>query len=91
VNDKVVLSEWIILDGDYATRIILDTDVKEVKNRIAFIEKTPRIRVLPYNSEYTDWTNWYYNSGLGSCDRGLDQDARDWCDQELIKRGYTLL
>lgn len=39
------LSPWIVIDKYCATRVILGTDPTVVKNRIAFIEKTPRIKL----------------------------------------------
>lgn len=38
------LSDWIMI-GDCATRIIKGGDVNNILDRVAFIEKTPRIRL----------------------------------------------
>lgn len=40
------LSKWIVIDGYCATRVILGTDTSIPSNRIAFIEKSPRIKLI---------------------------------------------
>ncbi len=41
------LSPWIVLPGDYcAFRTLADADPLDVTKRVAFIEKTPRVRVF---------------------------------------------
>ncbi len=39
------LSPWIVIEGHCATRVLEGTDPAVVANRIAFIEKTPRVRL----------------------------------------------
>lgn len=39
------LSPWIIVHEYCATRVLFGTDPNDVKNRVAFIEKTPRVRL----------------------------------------------
>lgn len=50
MNDYKKLSPWIALTGEFekhcCTRVIEGTDPNIIKNRIAFIEKTPRIRIV---------------------------------------------
>ena len=42
------LSDWIVIDGYCATRVLKGTDPNEVNNRVAFIEKTPRVKIGNY-------------------------------------------
>jgi len=81
------LSDWIIIDGYCATKVLEGTDHNNVENRVAFIEKSPRIRVAPFNGD-EDWKNWKY--GDKGSEYGKDIESREWCDNELIKLGYTL-
>lgn len=39
------LSKWIVVDGYCATRVFFDTDPADVRNRLAFIEKAPRVKL----------------------------------------------
>jgi hypothetical protein len=81
------LSNWIIIEDYCATRVLDGTDSSKIENRVAFIEKTPRIRVAPF-TEIDDYKNWKYGS-KGS-EYGMDEESRKWCDDELIKLGYIL-
>lgn len=58
-----------------------------LRNRVAFIEKTPRVRVAPYTSDVTDANNWTH--GPKGSD-GLDERSRMWCDERLLEMGYIL-
>ncbi len=75
------LSEWIVIDGYCATRVKLGTDPNNVENRIAFIEKTPSVRVPHSQSaistknrvgatgledNQTVWIQGYYNDSTVS-------------------------
>lgn len=93
------LSEWIMIEH-CATRIIEGGDVTKVEDRIAFIEKTPRIRMLndqfalesknPYaGTESVSHDAWVYGP-KGSSEYGEDQDSRDWCDEMLKLMGWNL-
>ena len=83
------LSEWIVIDGYCGTRVLKGSDHNVVDNRIAFIEKTPRI----FNG-----TEWIYGpKGSGGAytedheklgQYGFDPESREWCDIELKKLGY---
>lgn len=53
-------SYWIEYDGG-AMRIIEGSDPEVITNRLAFIEKTPRVRIRPSylsNGKYPDFLNW---------------------------------
>jgi hypothetical protein len=39
------LSAWITIHDYCATRVIEGTDPNQIENRVAFIEKTPRVRI----------------------------------------------
>jgi len=81
------LTDWIIIDGYCAARVLEGTDSSKVENRVAFIEKTPRIRVAPF-TEIDDFKNW--KCGDKGSEYGMDEESREWCDAELLKLGYTL-
>ncbi len=82
------LTDWIIIDGYCATRALEGADYNKVENRVAFIEKTPRVRVAPFTNEDEDFKNWKY--GCKGSDWGMDEDSRKWCDDELLKLGYDI-
>lgn len=95
------VSDWIVVDGYCATRIVAGGNVENVADRVAFIEKTPRVRVGPMkDNDWTDCNNWKYGDKGegGSWDEdhemlgqyGFDPDSRYWCDNELKKLGYQL-
>jgi len=54
---RKLLSPWIIEDGYCAVRIIDGGSQDVLADRIAFIEKTPRVRVSPFTAE-EDCKNW---------------------------------
>jgi len=94
-------SPWIVIEDYCACRIIEGGDKNNVAHRIAFIEKSPRIRIkeatLPFNL-LDDCRNWRCGpkgrGGCGDCEAqglyGFDPDSRQWCDEELVKLGYEL-
>lgn len=89
------LTPWITVYGHCATRCLINTDINEIKNRVAFIEKSARIRVAPFTNESDDFKNWKSGprgSGGGNPEidftYGFDRDSRKWCDEELKKLGY---
>lgn len=91
------LSPWIVVNNYCATRVIAGTDFRLIENRVAFIEKTPRIRVRPYSNRAEDWKNWKQgDKGCGGGNArlnktyGFDPESRKWCDQELTALGYVL-
>lgn len=99
------LTKWIVTEcGTGAYRAIECTDGKHIGNRIAFIEKTPRVRIR----EYHLGTDFHFNDAgdvvkeerrwpehLDWCygpkgDSHLDIESRKWCDRMLVAMGYTL-
>ena len=93
------LSPWITVEGHCATRVIEGSDPNDIKNRIAFIEKTPRIRIpircpvtINGNQPETppqDLFEWIQGP-KGSDPYGKYEPSRQWCDQMLQLLGYTL-
>jgi len=90
------LSDWIVVDGHCATRILKGGDASNVKDRVAFIEKTPRVRVSEnrYSVECEDGIGgemqkrdaWIY--GYKDSDYGESVESREWCDKMLTLLGY---
>jgi hypothetical protein len=79
---------WIVADGG-AFRALAGTNGSRVEDRVAFIEKTPRVRVRNevYGSNFPDWLNW----AEGTKGEGPeDEQSRDWCDRMLELLGYQL-
>ncbi len=99
-NKKV--SKWIDEDdGYFSYRFILGTDPEDVKNRVAAIEKTPRVRIAEFTTWQEDCHNWESNriGEGGSCEGstckelgiyGSHQRSREWCDKRLVELGYDL-
>mgnify|MGYP003656018820 CR=1 FL=1 len=95
---KVELSDWIVVEDYCALRIIKNSDPEKIENRVAFIEKTPRIRVGEFTNRDEDFKNWEQgdkgSGGSGDHEAlgqyGFDPDSRAWCDEELIKLGYII-
>jgi hypothetical protein len=81
------LSDWIIIDEDCAARVLEGTDPEQVRNRVAFIEKSPRVRIMPF-TEKDDHLNWAF--GPKGSDYGHDEESRAWCDRNLTDLGYLL-
>jgi hypothetical protein len=84
-------TKWICCEGG-AYRALVNTDGSLPENRVAFIEKTPRVRVRNmirgYGGDFPDWLNWAERpySGPGPD----DEDSRRWCDAMLLMLGYEL-
>lgn len=76
--------------GCGAFRARAGTDGSNVRDRLAFIEKTPRVRIrYPWANldPLEDWKNWAEGP---KGDGPEDQDSRDWCDKMLRLLGYDL-
>lgn len=81
------LSNWINLDHT-SMRIIKGSDPLILANRIAFIEKSPRVRIKEYTNHDSESDKWEF--GYGTSRHGEDLISRRWCDEKLIELGYTL-
>lgn len=87
-----ILSEWITVEEHCATRVVKGTDPSLIENRVAFIEKTGRVRVLPYDhslSELDDCDKWV-TVYKGNSEYGENKTTRQKCDQVLKGMGYLL-
>ena len=93
------VSPWIVFEEICAVRIIEGGDVNNVADRVAFIEKTPRVRIMPFVWDDTDWQHWHQGpKGSGGGDGHLPENklygfyppSRKWCDEQLISLGYEL-
>lgn len=86
------ISEWMVLDGHGAGRVLLGTDPTKIENRVAFIEKTPRVRIRDMShtqdnyGRSNDWLNWAESTCKG--DDANDPESREWCDRMLAMLGY---
>ena len=67
-------------DGCGAFRSWEGADPQSIDDRVAFIEKTPRIRIRNSFGEWPDHLNWA--SGYKG-DGPNDQESRNWCDMAL--------
>ncbi len=90
---KPVASAWmdVPFEDHCSMRILLGADPEDIGKRVAFIEKTPRVRVAPYSDFATDSANWEQGSKGSAPEYGQNQPSRDWCDQRLVELGYALL
>ncbi len=84
-------------EGAGAYRALTGGDGRNnIADRVAFIEKTPRIRIRPYSMgermyggrQWEDFLNWAERDWKG--DGPEDQESRDWCDRVLVALGYEL-
>lgn len=83
---SIKISKWIAVPGarHCAMRYILGTDKNQAENRVAFIEKTPRVRksFAPCNWEYDARMNWECGP-KGNDEYGKNLKSRQWCDDRL--------
>ena len=76
--------KWYVIEDFCATLIVKDGNPDNVEDRIAFIEKTPRIKI---NDE---WISGPKGEG-GSIEEdgktiyGFYTPSRKWCEEELLK------
>ena len=96
------VSNWLVApEADHCCmRIVEGGDPANIADRVAFIEKTARVRVKPF-TEVDDFKNWRqgYKGTGGAWDSdhkalgqyGYDLSSRAWCDAELVKLGYELV
>jgi len=80
----VPVGPWL-MDGHCAMRCLYGTDASRVENRVAFIEKTPRVRVA-LGEEQGSWEQGPKGSAP-EC--GRHQPSREWCDLRLVELGYV--
>lgn len=89
------LSDWVIEDNMFAFRYVKGTDPNEVANRVACIEKSPRVQVVDRfavsrkgdtyaTSDDSIAGVWIYGYKGIDCH---DEESRQWCDT-LLKALY---
>jgi hypothetical protein len=89
MSKPIQLTEW--LNEDHGSmRCIAGTDPNVIANRVAFIEKTPRVRVRPFTNASDDHNNWSPGPKGSAPEYGRYQPSRDWCDAQLVEMGYEL-
>lgn len=87
--EGIKLSPWTA-DPDYpecSMRFIEGSDPLNTANRVAFIEKSPRVRFKPFDNNIGDGGNWHYG---WKGDEGWDEVAQGWCDTHLQTLGYIV-
>lgn len=84
------LTDW--LDDEHcAFRCIEGTDPDRGENRVAFIEKTPRVRIAPMEEGcINDGVNWEQGPKGCAPEYGRYPPSREWCDEMLTAMGYDL-
>lgn len=86
-HKSLVLSDWTVVEDNCSMRYIRHTDPNDIRNRVAFIEKTPRIRVGAYrDSPFIDSINWMY----GDKSYYGDPASQVWCDDQLFILGWEV-
>ena len=83
------LTPWMAPEGApwCSMRCVEGADPNDIATRVAFIEKTPRVRVAPFSGLDFDHKNW--KAGCKGND-GWDPEAQGWCDELLRELGYIL-
>lgn len=92
------LSDWIMVDGYCSTRIKINGHVNNIADRVAFIEKTPRVRVCKYRYAIEDKSGigaigqdrdaWIYGDKGCAPEYGEYEPSREWCDNMLKILGW---
>lgn len=83
------VSNW--LDEDHCSlRCVRGTDPACLASRVAFIEKTPRVRTAAFTNVLDDYKLW--DQGPKGCapEYGRYEPSRDWCNHRLVDLGYEL-
>jgi hypothetical protein len=83
------VSPWQVVDEYCVARVIEGGNPDNVLDRVAFIEKTPRVRIRRnvYSSSCPDFLNWA--EGFKG-DGPNDDISRKWCDSMLELLGYEV-
>lgn len=90
------LGKWYIIDGYCLCRIVKDGDPLKVKDRVAFMEKSMRVRVKSYNfsiesspegGAYSTKADAWLSSGRGSVYdaefNDVDEESFEWANKML--------
>lgn len=87
---KRYLSSWLKADGGCAMRVQRGSVSKQIGDRVAVIEKTPRVRIAPFTIDDEEFYKWEYGPKGDSDLLGSDQTSHQWCDNRLRELGYIL-
>lgn len=83
---QLTLTDWIQV-GNCQMRCVADTDTNDIGNRVAFIDKSALVRILPFTTNAEDNSKWLHGpKGIATLDAG--EQARAWCDSKLVQRGF---
>ena len=87
------LSDWTVYDDYCLVRYKKGTDIEDRNNRMAFIEKTPRVRcenIIVENEDFGEQHYWIYgNKGESYSEiEGEDIESCMWCDKMLELMGW---
>ena len=87
------LSDWTVYDNYCLVRYKKGTDIEDINNRIAFIEKTPRVmceNIIAESKELEGQHYWIYGSKGESYleENGEDVESCIWCDKMLELMGW---
>ena len=94
------LTDWIVdEDGISVYRAIKGLNANDSDNRIAFIEKSPRVKIPRFSlcietfnevgctGLSSEKSAWLYGDKGSDC---FDGESREWCDKMLVLLGYEL-
>jgi hypothetical protein len=95
------VSKWQLLDEYCSVRVIEGGDINNVDDRVALIEKTPRVRIDHkadnFYSLYTNniikgtrYKNWFHGNSGTHYQTDQHEKERQWCDEILKLMGYEL-
>ena len=99
------VTDWMMdSDGIGAFRMVQGGDPENIGHRVAFIEKTPRVRIRPahfreHRGTYEDggeYVEYHWAEHLDWAARDFkgsgadDPESRAWCDAMLKLLGYEL-
>ncbi len=104
--ERGINPDWIVVDGHCACLVKIggeafpvgidehETKVIQARDRVAFIEKTPRIRTEEFTNYWDDSNKWV--SGPKGRGGNIEEDgetiygffgpSRTWCELELIEK-----
>jgi hypothetical protein len=94
---------WQVVDGFCIARVIEGGDPDNIADRVAFIEKTPRVRIRSGHyredrgryedgEEYIEY-RWHEFLDWAEGAQGLgpdDPESQQWCDDMLKLLGYEI-
>lgn len=78
---------WYIVDGCGACLVRTGGTPENIADRVALIEKTPRVRTGAFQDHKQDYRNW--TPGPKGED-AMDEESRAWCLEKLKSLGWTM-